>query len=103
MNKSFLFSIMFSIIIGIFLINISGAFTLTINSYNYYQNYYWANEGLSSTSSSSGWSAGVYTNSYSASSCLDLSSPLTWNWGDGTQSTFSVDTASLTGCTNLNQ
>ncbi len=88
MNKSLL---LFSIIIGIFLINISGAFTLTINSYNNYQNYYWANEGLSSSSSSSGWSAGVYTDSYSSSGELDLSSPLTWNWGDGSSSSFQID------------
>ena len=95
MLKRILIAIVFAMIP---LIGISHAFTLTINSYNYYNGYYWGNPNQYSTSSSSGWSSGVYTTSYSASASLELTSPLTWNWGDGSQSTFNIDT----GLTYLN-
>ncbi len=78
------------------LILVSGsanAFTLTIQGYHNYNGYYWGYYNQASQSSSSGWTAGVNTgSSYSASSGLDLTTPLTWNWGDGTSSTFSIDT-----------
>lgn len=95
MLKRILIAIIFAMIP---LIGISHAFTLSISSYNYYNGYYWGNPNEYSTSNSAGWSSGVYTTSYSASSALDLSSPLTWNWGDGTQSTFQINT----GLSNLN-
>jgi hypothetical protein len=94
-----LLSIMFIIAI----MPTASAFTVTINAYNSYQGYYWGYAGQSNSGSSSGWSNGVYTNSYSASGELDLSSPLTWNWGDSSSSTFQIDCgvgSSLNSCSS---
>ncbi len=100
MNRYFIFAI--PILLAIF-IGSAHAFTLTIQGYYPYSGDYWGVAGESSSSSPDYWSAGVYTTSYSASAGLDLSSPLTWNWGDGTTSTFSINTAGLLGATPLEQ
>ena len=95
MLKRILIAIVFAMIL---LISVSHAFTLTINSYNSYDGYYWGNPNEYSTSNNAGWSAGVNTGgSYIASGALDLSSPLTWNWGDNTQSTFQINTGAGVG------
>jgi len=95
MLKRILIAIVFAMIP---LIGISHAFTLTISSYNYYDGYYWGNPNEYSTSNNAGWSAGVNTgDSYVASGALDLSNPLTWNWGDNTQSTFQINTGAGVG------
>ena len=78
---------------ALILMGIASAFTLSIQGYNYYNNYYWGNPSLSSSTSSSGWSAGVNTgSSFSASSPLELTGSMIWSWGDGTESDFSIDT-----------
>ena len=83
------------------LILVSGsanAFTLTIQGYNPYAGDYWGYYGQSSTSSISGWTAGINTgSSYSASAPLNTGnfvtgSPIYWYWGDGSTSSFQIST-----------